>query len=62
MSGQLTQKTPEGVHHVSVGEFMLGHPPTTPMQVTSSGTGDLSAFVMFVNDATKSFSSPATVP
>jgi quercetin dioxygenase-like cupin family protein len=61
LSGELTQKTPEGVHHISAGQSMPGHPPNTPMQVSSSGTSDLSAFVMFVNDATKPFSSPATM-
>jgi quercetin dioxygenase-like cupin family protein len=62
LSGELTQKTPEGVHSVSAGQAMPGHPPNTPMQVSSSGTGDLSALVMFVMDATKPFSSPATMP
>jgi quercetin dioxygenase-like cupin family protein len=62
LNGELTQKTPEGVHRVSAGQSMLGHPPNTPMQVSSSGTSNLSALVMFVNDATKPFSSPATMP
>jgi len=31
-----------------------------PMEISSSGTGDLNALVMFVVDATKPFSSPAT--
>jgi quercetin dioxygenase-like cupin family protein len=62
LSGELTQETPDGVHHVSANQSMLGHPPNTPMQVSSNGTSDFSAFVMFVNDATKPFSSPATMP
>ena len=62
LSGELSQKTPEGVNRVSAGQSMPGHPPNTPMQVSSSGTSDLSALVMFVNDATKPFSSPATMP
>ena len=62
MSGELSQKAPEGVSRISAGQSMPGHPPNTPMQVSSSGTSDLSALVMFVNDATKPFSSPATVP
>ena len=41
---------------------MLGHPPETPMQVSNKGSHDLSALVMFVADATKPFSSPATMP
>ena len=62
LTGELTQRTPEGVKHVSAGQSMLGHPPETPMQVSSSGSSDLSALVMFVADATKPFSSPATMP
>ncbi len=62
LSGELTQKTPKGVNRVSAGQSRPGHPPDTPMQVSSSGSGDLSALVMFVNDATRPFSSPATMP
>ena len=62
LTGELTQRTPEGVKRVSAGQSMLGHPPETPMQVSSSGNSDLSALVMFVADATKPFSSPATMP
>jgi quercetin dioxygenase-like cupin family protein len=62
LRGELTQKSPVGVNRVSAGQSMAGHPPDTPMQVSSSGTSDLTALVMFVNDATKPFSSPATMP
>lgn len=62
LAGELTQKTPDGTHHVSAGQSMLGHPPGTPMEVSSSGNGDLTALVMFIADATKPFSSPATMP
>lgn len=62
LSGELTQKTSEDVNRVSAGQSMPGHPPNTPMLVSSSGTSNLSALVMFVNDATKPFSSPATMP
>jgi len=55
LTGELTQQTPEGVNRVSTALSMLGHPPNTPMQVPSSGTNDLSALVMFVNDATGPF-------
>jgi len=61
LSGELAQKMPDGVKHVAAGQPMLGHAPDTPMQVSSSGTSDLSALVMFVTDATKPFSSPATM-
>ena len=43
LSGALTQRTPEGVKRVSAGQSMPGHPPNTPMQVSSTGTSDLSA-------------------
>lgn len=62
LSGDLTQKMPDGAHRVSAGQSMPGHSPNTPMQVSSSGVSDLSVLVMFVTDATKPFSSPATMP
>jgi len=62
LTGQLSQKTPHGVSHVDAGQSMPGHGPDMPMEVSSSGTSDLSALVMFVTDATKPFSSPATMP
>jgi hypothetical protein len=33
-----------------------------PVEISGSGTGELNALVMFVVDATKPFSSPATMP
>ena len=62
LNGELSQKTPEGVSHVAAGQSMLGHRPDTPMEVSSSGTDELRALVMFVADATRPFSSPATMP
>jgi hypothetical protein len=62
LSGQLSQKSPHGVSHVDAGQSMPGHRPGMPMEVSSSGTTDLNALVMFVVDATKPFSSPATMP
>jgi quercetin dioxygenase-like cupin family protein len=59
IGGQLTQQTADGVSHVDAGQFMIGHGPDTPMQVSSSGSSDLNAVVMFVVDATKPFSSSA---
>ena len=38
---------------VAAGQSMQGHGPGMPMEVSSSGTADLSALVMFVTDATK---------
>lgn len=61
LSGELSQKTPKGTRHVDAGQSMPGNPPGTPMEVSSSGTSELRALVMFVADATKPFSSPATI-
>lgn len=62
LSGQLSQKSPHGVNHVDAGHSMPGNGPGMPMEVSSSGTTDLNALVMFVVDATKPFSSPAAMP
>ena len=59
LSGTLGQKTPHGEARVEARQAMAGHAPGMPMQVSSSGTGELSALVMFVVDATRPFSSPA---
>jgi len=47
---------------VKVGRPEAGHGADMPMQVSSSGSTNLHALVMFVVDATKPFSSPATLP
>lgn len=62
LAGELSQKTPHGVSRIAAGQSMLGHAPGTPMQVSSSGADDLRVLVMFLADATKPFSSPATMP
>jgi hypothetical protein len=62
LTGQLSQKSPHGESHVDAGQSMPGHGPGMPMEVSSSGTSDLNALVMFVVDATQPFSSPATMP
>ncbi len=62
LTGELSQKTPHGVSHVAAGQSMPGHGPGMPMEVSSSGTSDMTALVMFVTDAGKPFSSPATMP
>ncbi len=62
LTGELAQKTPDGVKSVSAGQSMPGHSPGTPMEVSSSGSDDLTALVMSVADATKPFSSPAKMP
>jgi quercetin dioxygenase-like cupin family protein len=62
LTGRLDQKTPHGVTHVEAGQSMIGHEAGTPMEVSSSGTSDLNALVMFVVDATNPFSTPAKMP
>jgi len=62
LTGRLGQKTPHGVSHVEAGKTMEGHGADLPMEVFSSGASDLNALVMFVVDATRPFSSPASFP
>ena len=60
--GKLGQKTPDGVSYVEAGHTMNGHVAGMSMQVFNGGTTDLTALIMFVVDATKPFSVPATLP
>ncbi|MDB5368138.1 MAG: hypothetical protein JWM77_4065 [Rhodospirillales bacterium] len=60
LAGQLSQKTPHGTARLDAGQSMNGHEPGMVMQLTSSGTTDLDQLVMFVVDAGKPFSSPAS--
>jgi quercetin dioxygenase-like cupin family protein len=60
LAGQLTQRTAHGVATLEAGQSMNGHAPGMVMQLTSTGTTDLDQLVMFVVDATKPFSSPAS--
>lgn len=61
LAGEQTFKTPHGVKRIAPGQADTGH-PEIPMQVSSSGSEDLHALVMFVVDATKPISTPATLP
>jgi quercetin dioxygenase-like cupin family protein len=61
LAGEQSFRTPQGVERVGAGQFTVGHGPDTPMQVSSSGAVDLHALIMFVVDATRPFSSPATL-
>mgnify|MGYP003288428223 CR=1 FL=1 len=62
LAGEQNIRTPHGVMRVRVGQAETGHGADTPMQVSSSGSTDLHALVMFVVDADKPFSSPAEFP
>jgi mannose-6-phosphate isomerase-like protein (cupin superfamily) len=59
LAGQLTQRTPHDIVRIEAGESMPGHAPGLAMEVSSSGTTNLSALVMFVVDATRPFSEPS---
>jgi quercetin dioxygenase-like cupin family protein len=59
VSGELGQRTPQGVMRVRAGDTVNGHDAGMPMQVFNSGTTDLTALIMFVVDASKPFSVPA---
>lgn len=58
--GRLCQRTSHGSGEAGAGETMNGHEPGTVMQLTSCGEADLDQWVMFVLDASKPFSSPAS--
>ena len=60
LRGEQTIQGPHGVMRVTVGQAEAGHGADMPMQVSSTGAADLHALVMFVVDATRPFSSPAT--
>jgi len=62
LAGEQSFKTPHGVKRVAAGQSAAGHGPDTPMQASNSGSVDLRALIMFVVDATKPFSKPATMP
>lgn len=62
LAGEQTFRTPHGVMRIGAGKAEAGHGADTPMQASSSGSVDLKALVMFVLDATKPFSRPATLP
>lgn len=59
LTGRLGQKSLHSVSYVEAGQSMAGHGPEMPMEVSSSGTSDLKALVMFVVDASRPFSSPS---
>ncbi|MFN3567157.1 MAG: cupin domain-containing protein [Burkholderiaceae bacterium] len=61
LTGRLSQTTPQGASHVEAGQSLNGRGADTPMEVSSTGTADLGALVMFVVDATKPFSSSPAI-
>jgi hypothetical protein len=62
LAGEQSIRSPQGIMRVQVGQSEAGQGAAVPMQVSSSGSTNLHSLVMFVVDATKPFSSPATLP
>lgn len=62
LAGEQSIRSPHGVMRVRPGQAETGHGADVPMQVSSSGESDLRALVMFVVDASRPFSSPASLP
>jgi hypothetical protein len=61
VAGETTQRTSHGSVSVGAGRGTSGHGADMPMEVSSSGSTDLLSLVMFVVDATKPFSSTASI-
>lgn len=61
LAGKLGQRTLHGVEYADAGATMVGHGADTPMEVFSAGTTDLDEFAIFVVDANRPFSSPASL-
>ena len=62
LAGEQSVRGAHGTLQVHAGQVEPGHGADMAMQVSSSGTADLHALVMFVVDAGRPFSSPATLP
>lgn len=62
LAGESSSRTPHGVMRVAANQGATGHGADTPMQVSSTGSTDLQSLVMFVVDASRPFSSPASFP
>jgi hypothetical protein len=62
LAGEQSIRSSHGEMRVKAGQAEAGHGADMPMQASSSGSTDLHSLVMFVVDATKSFSSPAAFP
>ena len=61
LSGEQSIRSPHGVMRVSAGQAEAGQGADMPMLVSSTGSKDLHALVMFVVDAERPFSSAASM-
>ncbi len=59
LAGQQSIRSTKGVMRIDPGKTDVGNGAHSAMQVSSTGSSDLLALVMFVVDAGKPFSSPA---
>ena len=62
LTGEQSIRGAQGTLRVKAGQAEAGQGAEKAMQVSSSGTTDLHALVMFVVDGGKPFSSPAAMP
>ncbi|MCG3190172.1 MAG: hypothetical protein LKCHEGNO_02803 [Burkholderiaceae bacterium] len=62
LSGEQSIRSPHGVMRIRPGQSETGQGADVAMQVSSSGSTDLHALVMFVVDANRPFSSPSKLP
>jgi mannose-6-phosphate isomerase-like protein (cupin superfamily) len=62
LEGEQSIRGKDGMLRVKAGQAEAGHGADKAMQVSSSGSVDLHALVMFVVDATRPFSTPAALP
>lgn len=62
LAGEQSIRTTHGTQVVKAGQPEAGHGAGMVMQVGSSGADDLQSLVLFVVDAEKPFSTPATFP
>ncbi|MES0151198.1 hypothetical protein NKJ95_28940 [Mesorhizobium sp. M0012] len=61
LGGKLGQRTPHGVSYAEAGTTMVGHGVDMPMEVFSAGTTALDELAIFMVDANRPFSSPASL-
>lgn len=62
LASTLSARSAAGTMSAATGQGLVGPAGGTAMQVSNTGATDLRALALFVVDATKPFSSPATLP
>jgi hypothetical protein len=62
LSGEMCLRTLKGVLRIPATRAEAGAEPDVPIQVSSCGSTELRQLIMFVVDANRAFSSPATLP